>query len=120
MTTAPSTLPAPPQLGLCHPLALILVLVASRVAVPDRAKLASREASMLRDKAVTAQAAGRFADAAEYARHGASRAAGMLRTELLCLRADSLARGHLDQAQQAFVDARAGGGACAPAKGPVP
>jgi hypothetical protein len=105
---------APRRWGGAVPAALILALVVSRFSVPDRAKAASREASLLRDKAAAAQAAGRFGDAAEYARHGVSRATGKSRTELICLRADSLARDGQDlESQQAFAEARAAGGACA-------
>jgi hypothetical protein len=120
MITDACDLPAPTRRwGGAVPAAVILALAVSRFAVPDRAKAASREASMLRDKAIGAQAAGRFADAAEYARHGASRATGALRTELLCLRANGLARdGHAAEAQQVLGEAAASGVPCAPSRAP--
>ena len=118
MTTDACDLPGPTRRwGGAVPAAVILALAISRFAVPDRTKAASREASTLRDKAVSAHAAGRFADAAEYARHGASRATGTLRTQLLCLRADSLSRdGHDQEAQQVLGEAAASGVPCAPSR----
>jgi len=90
-----------------------LALIASRFAVPDRAKAAAREAAALRDKAVQARAAGQLADAAEYARQGAARAEGPLKSELLCLRADSLSRaGGGGEAEQARAEASAAGAPC--------
>ena len=95
------------------PAAVILALIASCFAVPDRAQTSSREASLLRDKAVGAKAAGHFADAAEYARHGAARAQGALRAQLLCLRAETLVRdGRQQEAQQAFAEVAAAGAPC--------
>jgi hypothetical protein len=118
MTTDACDLPVPTRRwGGAVPAAVILALVASRFTVPDRAQAAAREASMLREKALSAQAAGRFADAAEYARHGASRAKGALRTELLCLRGESLSRDDRpEESRQAFqAVAVEGGGPCAEA-----
>ena len=97
------------------PAALLLALVASRFLVPDPAKAAARDAALLRDKAVQAQAGGRYADAAEYARHAAARAQGQARGELFCLRADSLEReGRAADAQQARAEAASAGATCAP------
>lgn len=81
--------PAPRRWGALVPGGLILLLFASRLiaveAPPDPLpfyELASR-----------AYAEGRFADAAEYARHGVTRAgASPLRPEILCLRGESLLR----------------------------
>jgi hypothetical protein len=69
----------------------------------------------LSESASRAYAAGRFADAAEYARHALARgAAGRLRAELRCLRAESLLRaGDAARAAEVFqtVLADAGAGA---------
>jgi hypothetical protein len=95
------------------PAAVLFALVLSRFAVPDRAKAAAAEAATLREKATRAQAEGRFADAAEYARHAATRTQGPARAQILCMRADNLARdGHADEAQQARAEAGAVGAAC--------
>jgi len=114
LTTDACDLPAATRRwGGAIPAALILALVASRFAVPDRAKAAAREAAALRDKAVQARAAGQLADAAEYARQGAARAEGPLKSELLCLRADSLSRaGGGGEAEQARAEASAAGATC--------
>jgi hypothetical protein len=60
-----------------------------------------------------AQAEGRFADAAEYARHAALRATGAKRGELLCLRAESLARaGQGEESRAVFAEAAVAGASC--------
>jgi hypothetical protein len=95
------------------PAAVVLALVLSRFAVPDRAAAAAREADALRHEATRAEAEGRFADAAEYARHAAARTKGALRGQLLCLRAESLVRGGPSaEAQQALAEAVAAGASC--------
>jgi hypothetical protein len=116
--TSPATdacdLPAPTRRwGGAVPAAVVLVLFASRFAVPDRAKAAAREAAMLEEKAARAQAEGRFADAAEYARHGAARSKGAVRSRFLCLRAENLVRGgQPDEGRQAIAEASAAGATC--------
>jgi hypothetical protein len=117
-TPSPATdacdLPAPTRRwGGAVPAVVLLLLCGSRFAVPDRAAAAAREAALLHDKATRARADGRYADAAEYARQGSARAQGPLRTELLCLRAESLVRDGRDrEATEAFADASAAGAAC--------
>jgi len=81
--------PAPRRWGAAVPAGVILVLFASR-------GLALHEAPdplPLYEAASRAYADGRFADAAEYARHALTLATGSsLRPELLCLRGESLLR----------------------------
>jgi len=122
VTTDACDLPAPTRRwGGVVPAAFLLVLVGSRFAVPDRAAAAAREAEVLRDKATRAQAEGRFADAAEYARHGAARAKGAKRAQLLCLRAESLSRdGRADEAQREREAVAAEGGGPCPAPSHAP
>ena len=107
-------LPAPTRRwGGAVPSAVLLVLFVSRFAVPDRAAAAAREAAMLEGKAAGAQAEGRFADAAEYARHGAARSKGAVRSRFLCLRAENLVRGgQPDEGRQAIAEASAAGATC--------
>jgi 6-pyruvoyl-tetrahydropterin synthase-like protein len=107
-------LPAPTRRwGGWVPAALIVALAASRLAVPDRAAAAARQADELRARATRAQAEGRYADAAEYARHAALRASGARRGELLCVRATNLARaGQEDEARAALAEATAAGVSC--------
>ena len=116
ITTDACDLPAPTRRwGGLIPAALLLVLALSRFAVPDRAAAAAREAELLRGKAAQAQAEGRFADAAEYARHAAARTQGAARAQLFCLRGESLLRdGQGEEAQRAFAEAgaRPGGPCC--------
>ena len=84
-------LPKPPRRwGGALPAALLVLLGAARLfhGEPDR----SAEAQDLYERASLAYADDRFADAAEYARHGAARGAAPLREELLCLRGESLLR----------------------------
>jgi len=96
------------------PAAVLLGLFASRFGAGDAAVAATGEAAVLRDKAVRAQAAGRFADAAEYARQGAARSQGAARAQLLCLRGESLLKGgHPEEAQQVFLSTAAAGTRCA-------
>jgi hypothetical protein len=95
--------PAPRRWGAAVPAGLILVLFASRVLAlyePQPDPLPLYEA------ASRAYAEDRFADAAEYARHALTRAAGSsLRPELLCLRGESLLRaGQPRLAAEAFED----------------
>jgi hypothetical protein len=105
--------PATRRWGGLVPAAVLAVLVASRLAVPDRAAAAAREAGVLRDKAHRAQAEGRFADAAEYARHAAARATGPTRAEVLCLRAACLVQAGQDQeARAVFAEAAVAGASC--------
>ena len=101
------------------PAAVLVGLFASRFAAGDRAAAASSVAPVLRDKAIHAQAAGHFADAAEYAREGAARSQGAARGEFLCLRGASLLRdGRPGEAQQAFRAAAGLGPPCvAPSRG---
>ena len=115
MTTDACDLPAPTRRwGGVIPAALLLSLVVSRFAVPDRAAAAAREADELRGRATRAQAEGRSADAAEYARHAALRSTGAKRGELLCLRAESLARaGQEEEARTVFAEAAGVGTPCA-------
>jgi hypothetical protein len=116
MTTDACDLPAPTRRwGGVVPAAMIVALIGARFAVPDRARVTAREAAALSQKAGRAQAEGRFADAAEYARHAAARTQGPARAHLLCLRADSLARdGRAQEGQQASAEAAAAGAACTP------
>jgi hypothetical protein len=81
MTTDACDLPpATRRWGGVLPAAVLAALVGSRLAIPDRARAASREAALLHDKAVQARGEGRYGDAAEYARHAAARASGPLRS----------------------------------------
>ena len=107
-------LPAPTRRwGGWIPAALLVALVASRLAVPDRAAAAAREAEELRARATRAQTEGRFADAAEYARHAVFRVTGPKRGDLLCLRATNLSRaGQEDEARTALAEATAAGMSC--------
>ena len=107
-------LPAPTRRwGGWIPAALLVALVASRFAVPDRAAAAAREGDELRARATRAQTEGRFADAAEYARHAVFRATGPQRGDLLCLRATNLSRaGQADEARTALAEATAAGVSC--------
>jgi hypothetical protein len=116
MTTDACDLPAATlRWGGVVPAAVVLALVASRFAAPDRARAAAHEATALSEKATRAQTGGHFADAAEYARHAAARTQGPARAHLLCLRAESLVRdGRGPEAQQAFAEAGAAGATCAP------
>jgi tetratricopeptide (TPR) repeat protein len=85
------TFPKPPRRwGGAVPAFLLALLAAARLfkSAPDR----SREAQDLYELASRAYADDRFADAAEYARHGAARVRAPLRDELLCLRGESLLR----------------------------
>ena len=79
---------APRRWGGVLPASLLVLLVAARLLhrEPDR----SAEARDLYERASRAYADERFADAAEYARHGATRSTAPLRDELLCLRGESL------------------------------
>jgi hypothetical protein len=106
-TTDACDLPAPTRRwGGLVPAAILIALAASRLAVPDRGAAAAKTAEALREKAVRAQVEGRFADSAEYARHGALRSQGAKRAELLCLRVDSLRRaGHEPEAAAALAEA---------------
>jgi hypothetical protein len=115
ITTDACDLPAPTRRwGGLIPAGLLVVLALSRLAVPDRAAAGAREAELLRGKAEQAQAEGRFADAAEHARHAAARTQGTARAQLFCLRGESLLRvGQGEEAQRAFAEAKAAGGACA-------
>ena len=119
-TTDACDLPAPTRRwGGWVPAALLVALASSRFAVPDRAAAAARQGDALRARAVRAQAEGRFADAAEYARHAALRASGAGRGELLCLRARSLARaGQEEAARSAVSEAAAVGASCDATGGP--
>jgi hypothetical protein len=107
-------LPAPTRRwGGLVPAALLVALLASRLAVPDHAAAAAEEAGALQAMATGAQAEGRFADAAEYARHAAARAQGARRGELLCLRAESLVRaGQEQEAQAVFAEVASAGASC--------
>jgi hypothetical protein len=89
--------------GSLVPGGLVLLLVASRFV--GGARHPAGDATTLYERASQAYAAGAFEEAAEYARHGASFAAGgsPLRAELLCLRGESLVRaGHPREAAEAF------------------
>jgi hypothetical protein len=116
-TTDACDLPAPTRRwGGWIPAALLAALAASRFAVPDRAAAAAREADALRARASRAQAEGRFADAAEYARHAVLRTKGAKRGDLLCLRAASLARaGQEEEARSVRAEAAGAGTPCAAA-----
>ena len=107
-------LPAPTRRwGGLVPAALLVALAVSRLALPDRAAAAAREADELRSRAIRAQAEGRSADAAEYARHAALRATGAKRGELLCLRAESLARaGQEEESRTVLAEAAGAGTSC--------
>jgi len=108
-------LPAPTRRwGGAVPAALLVALATSRLVLPDHAAAAARVAEELRSRANRAQADGRFADAAEYARHAALRATGAKRGELLCLRAESLARaGQEEEGRTVLAEAAASGASCA-------
>ena len=83
--------PAPPRRwGGLVPAAMILLLVSGRVlARPADLTAEGRE---LHERASRAYAAGRYADAAEYARYAERRVEGPRRAGVLCLRAESLLR----------------------------
>jgi tetratricopeptide (TPR) repeat protein len=94
-------LPKPPRRwGWTLPTALLVVLPLGRLAPPPRAP----DAKALHALASRAYAEGRYADAAEYARHAAGAGRGSpLRLELLALRADSLLRaGQAGEAAEAY------------------
>jgi hypothetical protein len=82
-------LPRPPRRwGGLIPATLVVVLACGRLATLS---WASRDSGALHEKAVEAVGTGRFADAAEYARHALARGGGgERRGELLCLRGESL------------------------------
>ncbi len=93
--------PPPRRWGAAVPAALIAALFASRlVALAEDAP----DPLPLYESASRAYAGGRYAEAAEYARHSLTRAAGWpLRPDLLCLRGESLLRsGQPAEAAQAF------------------
>jgi len=107
--------PATRRWGGAVPVAVLLGLLASRFVTADRVAAGAAQAAVLRDQAIRAQAARRFADAAEYARQGAALAQGPARAQLLCLRGESLAQdGRPEEAQQAFRLAAGVGPPCAP------
>ena len=85
------------------PAAFLLACIGARLATlrPD-----PRNPMPLYESASRAYGEGRFADAAEYARHALGQgAAAPLRAELLCLRGESLLRaGQARLAAQAFQD----------------
>jgi TolA-binding protein len=85
------------------PAAFLLACIGARVVSlrPDK-----RDPMPLYESASRAYGDGRFADAAEYARHALSQGAvAPLRAELLCLRGESLLRaGQARLAAQAFQD----------------
>jgi len=82
--------PPPRRWGAVIPGGILLLLLASRVLAVHEA---APDPLPMYEAASRAYADGRFADAAEYARHGLARAAGSsLRLELLCLRGESLLR----------------------------
>ena len=84
--------PPPRRWGWAVPTALLVLLVAVRF-LPENGR-SRREASELRQRAEAAFGVGRFADAAEYARHAIRRleAADPRRAALLRLRGESLIR----------------------------
>jgi hypothetical protein len=81
---------------------LMVVLVLARLVQAPKDR--SAEVGDLYERASRAYAELRFADAAEYARHGIARSAGRpLREELLCLRGESLLQsGEPGLAREAF------------------
>jgi hypothetical protein len=86
------------------PLAVVILLGATRLLPP---KAPPAKGDWLSEQASRAYAEGRWADAAEYARHGAARfPSGEARwAELLCVRGEALLRsGHPRVAAQAFED----------------
>lgn len=103
-------LPAPPRRwGWTIPCALLLGLSLSRLLPEPKPP----DVAMLHERASRAHEEGRFADAAEYARHALSPSRGSnLRDELLVLRAESLSReGRHEEALEAFDVVIAEGGA---------
>ena len=96
------TVPAPTRRwGAVVPAAFLLACAAARVFA---ARAERPDPMPLYDSASRAYAAGRFAEAADYARHALARGAiAPLRAELLCLRGESLLRaGQPGLAAQAF------------------
>jgi hypothetical protein len=82
--------PPPRRWGAAVPAGVIVLLFAARVVAVQEAP---PDPLPLYEDASRAYAEDRFADAAEYARHALTRAAGSsLRPELLCLRGESLLR----------------------------
>ena len=105
--------PPPRRWGALVPLALVLALACPRVVDAARGLMIrkgivrSREAIVAKElfeKASRAYSAGRYGDAAEYARNALRAAEGSsLHAELLCLRAEALLRaGHPEQAVQSL------------------
>ena len=117
-TPAPATEPldfAPPprRWGAAVPLGLLVALTCPRVVEEVRAGMIRRgtmrsreaiEAQNLYERASRAYSAGRFPDAAEYARNALRPSSGSsLHSELLCLRGESLLRaGRPDAALESF------------------
>jgi TolA-binding protein len=97
-------MPAPPRRwGAALPAAFLLACIGARLATLRPARV---DPMPLYESASRAYGAGRFADAAEYARHALGQgAAAPLRAELLCLRGESLLRaGQARLAAQSFQD----------------
>jgi hypothetical protein len=92
---------APRRWGAAIPLALLAAMVCARFLAAGQPV---QDPQPLYEKASRAYAEQRFAEAAEYARHSLSRATdSALRTELLCLRGESLLRaGEPRVAREAF------------------
>jgi outer membrane protein assembly factor BamD (BamD/ComL family) len=97
-------MPAPTRRwGAAIPAAFLLACVGGRLASLRPARV---DPMPLYESASRAYEAGRFADAADYARHVLSQGAiGPLRAEVLCLRGESLLRaGQAHLAAQSFQD----------------
>jgi outer membrane protein assembly factor BamD (BamD/ComL family) len=97
-------MPAPTRRwGAVIPAAFLLACIGARLATLRPARV---DPMPLYESASRAYGDGRFADAAEYARHALSLSAlGPLRSELLCLRGESLLRsGQARLAAQSFQD----------------
>jgi 6-pyruvoyl-tetrahydropterin synthase-like protein len=97
-------MPAPTRRwGAVIPAAFLLACIGARLAT---LRPVARNPMPLYESASRAYGAGRFADAAEYARHALDQGAqAPLRAELLCLRGESLLRaGQARLAAQAFQD----------------
>lgn len=97
--------PPPRRWGGAIPLALLLALTASRALPAAGSAARAVQARMLVERAQQAAGAGRFADAAEYARHALARLpASEERDALDCLRGESLlSAGRPDAAREAFA-----------------
>jgi len=99
-----AAMPAPTRRwGAAIPAAFFLVCIGARLAT---LRPAPRDPMPLYESASRAYGAGRFAEAAEYARHSLSQGAtAPLRAELLCLRGESLLRaGQARLAAQSFQE----------------